>query len=608
MTKNVERLPNILLLVSEDCPPWNGAYGDRNAQTPHIDTLARQGVVYEQAFCSSPVCAPSRYSLITGMHAVSNAPAHQMSRRADLPVGVRTYPELLRAQGYYCTNNSKTHYNATVRAADIWDESSNSAHWRNRPARSPFLAVFNIDVTHESFQFSRGTPEVDPASIAVPPYLPDTEDIRADFAWYYTAIQEMDAQIGDLLSQLREDGLEESTVVIYTSDHGGVTPRSKRFCYDEGLHVPLIVSAPPRFAHLFAVPGTRVSGATSTVSLFATMLDLAGAPIPDSTQEPSLVGRIHQSGDAAFSARNRMDERTDIVRTIRTERYRYIRNFSPNRPWSQHSGFAWQAAGYREWERGWLRGDLDPVPAAFFGPKPPEELYDIVADPHQVDNLAGDPAHGAVRRQLDDRLQSRMRELWDNGLLPEGSSNEGFALSRVPGAYPLPRVLALAVSASERDPGNADCFLQALDDENGSIRYWAAQGLLMLSEVPDAARAAARFAMHRDAEIPQVRIVLAEMLAVMGDAEALTQLAALAGAPQQPAVIRLAALNALTAVPIELLRQHEEVTAAVARSADDDDEYLRGAARYLKMQLAGTYTPDAQVFLAELVDFADSST
>ncbi|MGW4118559.1 sulfatase family protein [Nocardia sp. NPDC004711] len=296
--------PNILWIVSEDCPPRFGCYGDELAQTPNLDRLAREGVVFEHAFSVSPVCAPSRFAMLTGLRPESHAPANHMRARAPMPSWLRTYPEILREQGYYCTNNAKTDYNSDVDPDVIWNESSRTAHWRNRAPGSPFLAVFNFDGTHESSVFRRTEPaRVDPEFVRVPAYLPDTPEIRGDIARYYDNIDAMDAFVGDLLAQLDEDGLADTTIVIHTSDHGGVNPRSKRFCYDEGLRVPLIIRAPRAYRGLFPAPGTRVSAAVTTDRIPATVIDLAGAQLPAHMRGNSLArtefDRTHRSRSGA---------------------------------------------------------------------------------------------------------------------------------------------------------------------------------------------------------------------------------------------------------------------------------------------------------------------
>ncbi|PZG01469.1 hypothetical protein C1I99_07040 [Micromonospora deserti] len=236
--------PNILWLVSEDNNPYVGAHGDRLTQTPTIDTLARDGVRYRNAFSVAPVCAPSRFALITGVCPERVGPAENMRASSTLPQFMKGFPEYLRQAGYYCTNNSKTDYNTTIDMAATWDASSGSAHWRNRPEGAPFFAVFNYLTTHESSMFTAPAGPTDPASVRVPAFLPDTPNVRNDRAHQYDRMAQMDAQLAARLAELDADGLAEDTIVFYHGDNGGVMPWSKRHAKDNGLRVPLIVRFP----------------------------------------------------------------------------------------------------------------------------------------------------------------------------------------------------------------------------------------------------------------------------------------------------------------------------------------------------------------------------
>ena len=303
--------PNILWLVSEDNAPWIGAYGDRMARTPHLDALARKGIVYENAFSTAPVCAPSRFAILTGVHAQSNAPAQHMRARAAFPAALSTYPDLLRRAGYHCTNNAKPDYNCDVDPAAIWVESSDRAHWRSRPAGAPFVTVFNTMTTHERFLFKPVPGAASPAEVRVPRYLPDTPAIRQDFASYHNLIERMDGEIGARLAELEADGLADDTIVFYYSDHGGILPRTKHYAYNEGFRAPLIVYLPPKWAHLAPAPaGSRIKAPVSFVDLAPTLLSLAGVAKPATMQGRAFLGRPAVACNRiVFGARDRMDER-----------------------------------------------------------------------------------------------------------------------------------------------------------------------------------------------------------------------------------------------------------------------------------------------------------
>lgn len=479
--------PNILWLVSEDNDPLLGSYGDRRAHTPTLDKLAREGVLYERCF-AQPVCAPSRFILITGIYAATAGPAQHMRAQGKIPSWLKGFPALLRESGYYASNNAKTDYNSPLGLPDAWNESSKTAHWRKRPAPSqPFFSVFNHEVTHESCLFPEkelplAFAPMDPANVRIPPYQPDTPEIRADWARYYNHIRLMDEQIAAKLRDLEEDGLADNTIVFYYSDNGGVLPRSKRFLQQSGTHVPLIVYYPPKWRHLApAAPGSRVTEPVSFVDFAPTVLSLAGVKIPAYMQGRAFAGPAKAApNEFVFTTRDRMDERYDMMRSVVDSRWLYIRNFRPDIAYVQPLEYMFKARGYQSWARMAAEGRLTAATAQFWGEKPTEELYDMHADPDSVHNLAQIPAHRATLDKMRAALKQRMLAIKDNGLLPEGSTLEGYDASRVPGAWPMERVLDLALLASERDAANLPKFIEALGDASEPIRWWAAQGCAML--------------------------------------------------------------------------------------------------------------------------------
>lgn len=584
--------PNILWLVSEDNNPFIGAYGDALAHTPTIDRLAKDGVLYRRAYATAPVCAPSRFALITGAYAQSNAPANQMRAVSRLPVGWRTTPEFLRERGYHCTNNAKTDYNCAIDAAKVWNRSGTDAHWRQRPAGAPFFAVFNHETTHESQLFKTTPGRVTPDQVRVPGYLPDLPEIRADIASYYNLMERMDGQIAARLAELEADGLADNTIVFYYSDNGGALPRSKRYCYEEGLRCALIVRFPPRWAHLAPTsPGGVVEAPVSFIDLPPTVLALAGAPQPPQMQGRPLFPPRRRPGPAyVFGMRNRMDERYDMVRTVTDGRYRYVRNYMPHRPAGQHQAYAWQAKGYQAWEASHLAGGAPAVQEAFWNPRPFEELFDLDADRDQLTNLATRPAHQGALTRLRRALDRHMLAINDNGFIPEGSPLEGFEASHAPGAYPLARIMAMAAAAGARDPNRLGSFRAGIADQNEVMRYWAATGLIVLG----AAAAPARGDLLQRLDVepsPQVRVALSEALCAAGDAGA--GVAALGDLLKNDAVpVKLQALNALTWVgPAASV-----VLPAIRAAGAGVGEPLRSASLYLSLSLEGGYTPTTPVF------------
>jgi arylsulfatase A-like enzyme len=335
--------PNILWISCEDISPNLGCYGDAYARTPVLDELARQGVLYTNAFGVTGVCAPNRSCLITGVYP-STLGSSDMRSTTRLPDHIQCFSEYLRSAGYFCTNNSKTDYNfPTPKTA--WDESSGKAHWRRREPGQPFFSVFNFTVCHES-QIRQGdasffkktarlTPDQrhDPARVPLPPFHPDTPEVRQDWARYHDLITAMDYQAGDVLKQLEEDDLAENTIVFYFSDHGAGMPGCKKWVWESGLHVPFIVRFPEKYADWSpGKPGTKTDRLVSFVDLAATVLSLAGVPIPKHMQGRAFLGAAaDEPREYVYAIRDRMAERYDTVRVVRDTRFQYIRNFQPHR-------------------------------------------------------------------------------------------------------------------------------------------------------------------------------------------------------------------------------------------------------------------------------------
>lgn len=528
MSATPQDRPNILWLVSEDnSPQFVGPYGDPLARTPTIDRLARDGVVYDRAFSTAPVCAPSRFSIITGMYASSFAPAHQMRSRENdvwdgtIPSWLRGFPGYLRDHGYYCTNNAKEDYNAPVDVADAWDESSRAAHWRNRPDSAPFFAVFNYAATHES-QIHPGAPEpladgVRPEDVRLPAYLPDLPELRSDAAWYYDQNTRLDQQLALRLDELAEDGLADDTIIFFYGDHGGVLPRSKRFCYDSGLRVPLVVRVPEKWRSLWPDrSGSRAGELVTLMDLGPTALSLAGIRPPDYLHGRAIGGRFRTEPPAyAFGLRNRMDERYDFVRTVRDQRYRYVRNYLPQLPHGQYLDYLYRAAGMRAMDDAYRAGRLDGAPAAFFTERPFEELYDLDADPDEITNLADRAEYAEVIDRMRAALDRHLIDTVDQGFLPEGSPLQGRDDLSDPEVYPLQRVMTVAAQAARLDPEQLSELREWARDEHVLMRYWAVVGLGMLGD--RAEPAVADLAERLRDPSPHVRIVAAEALCCNGD-------------------------------------------------------------------------------------------
>ncbi len=516
-------LPNILWLTSEDHGPHMGCYGDRYATTPNVDALAKRGLLYTRAWSNAPVCAPARTTLISGLYPPSTGTQHMRSF-ASAPAGKAPYPTFLREAGYYCTNNAKTDYNISV-PADLWHESSNQAHWRNRPAGKPFFAIFNAFASHESQLRKRPHRAVhDPAGVTVPPYHPDTPEVRRDWAQYYDTVTAADAAAGQRLAELAADGLTEDTIVFYYSDHGAGMPGHKRNPNNRGLQVALVVYIPEKFAHLRPadyVPGGTSDRLVSFVDFAPTLLSLAGITPPAWMQGDAFLGEhIAPSPEFMFGFRGRMDERTDFVRTITDGRYVYVRNFRPDLPAGQHVDYQFQTPTTRIWHERWEEKKLTPAQAAFWEPTPAEELYDLSTDPHEIQNLAAEPSLVAVKDRLSSALFQHLIATRDLGFLPEGEIRRR-AGDRPPydwasseSRYPVHRLATIASQATLPTPLPEDTIAARLQDAEPGVRYWTLRSLgwqhprvayphveqirqLLNDPSPDVAIAAAEILCHR---------------------------------------------------------------------------------------------------------------
>ena len=325
-----EKLPNILWLSTEDIGPELNCYGDSTAKTPTLDQLASNGLTYDVAWSNYPVCAPARTTIITGVYAATLA-AGNMRSQMPLPPERKLFPQYLRELGYYCTNNSKEDYNV-IKPGKVWDQSNKKAHYKNRKDGQPFFAVFNHTGTHESQIRKRPHQAViDPSSVKLKSYWPDTPEVRQDLAQYYDNLQRMDGWVKRQLKELEESGEADNTIVVFFGDHGSGMPRHKRFAGDSGQRVPFVVHVPENLKHLAPSDyqaGGRTQRPVGFVDLAPTMLSLAGIKAPEYMEGHAFMG-AHPAPEPKylFGYRDRMDERPDFSRAVRDERFIY-----PTRP------------------------------------------------------------------------------------------------------------------------------------------------------------------------------------------------------------------------------------------------------------------------------------
>lgn len=445
-TEAAERRPNILWIIPENVCLDFGCYGGKHVATPNIDRLASQGVRYTSVFSTAPVCSASRSAFITGMYQTTIDAQHARSHRGDgfpLPSGVKPITYLLRDAGYTTINlktigervvgTGKIDLNLDV-GPQLWDASSD---WTAVAPGKPFFMQVNLpEVEYDIYDRrswekervewvgEREHPQLAvPAKMTPPPYYPNHAIVKEEWAKYLNSVSGLDRHVGAILNKLEADGLADDTIVLLFADNGRMEPRGIHWCYDEGLHVPLIVRFPRNFP---ASVGWQVGGVDerliSLIDVTATTLDLAGLPQPAKIQGRVFLGpHAAEPRTIAFSARDRIDETEHRIRTARTSRYRYLRNFRPDPVMSLNR--------YKEkcfrivpvMRQQLAAGTLNPTQAALFAPLPPEELYDVVNDPFETFNLVGspEPEHQQALTELRSAVARWIVETDDRGRFDE---------------------------------------------------------------------------------------------------------------------------------------------------------------------------------------------
>jgi arylsulfatase A-like enzyme len=439
-----QKRPNIVWVVCEDISPTLSMYGDHTAKTPALNKLAKEGMVYTNAYATVGVCAPSRSAIITGMYPTSIGTMHMRTGEdvfswgkrvykrninendiegnpirqyaTVIPEYVKCFPEYLRMEGYYCTNNEKTDYQFAA-PITAWDENDGKAHWRNRPDKNtPFFSVFNFGTTHESriWKNAKNKQTVDPKKVKVTPYFQDTEISRTDIARHYSNIELMDKEVGDIIAQLKEDGLYDNTIIFFYSDHGGPLPRQKRAIYDSGLKVPLIIK------DINSKTKGRTDQMISFVDLAPTILSLANIKPPSYIQGKAFLGKFAKNPrDFIYGSSDRFDEATDRLRAVRDKQFLYVSNYYPNKIKYKNIKYRKQMPMMVEMLNLRDQKKLNKIQMQWFETKISEELYDCKSDPHNIKNIADDPKYRNELNKLRKAFLNHQQKYVDLGMIPE---------------------------------------------------------------------------------------------------------------------------------------------------------------------------------------------
>ncbi|MEZ5573072.1 MAG: sulfatase [Halioglobus sp.] len=483
--------PNILLLMAEDMSSRVGAFGDAVAVTPNLDKLAEQGVRYTNTFTTAGVCAPSRAAHILGMHQISTGTQHMRSSTRPEgsyysvpPENAKAYPELLRAAGYFTYTDDKLDYQfssvfAHSGPTTIWDmEGAVAQDWEKRANGQPFFGFINFLVTHESGVFRPlGTmphsgmhfamqlmrwysmddsvrESVKPEDIVVPPYYPDTATVRKDMARHYNNISYMDAEVGTILQQLADAGLSDSTIVIWTTDHGDGLPRGKRELFDSGIKVPMIIRWPEAFRPPGVAPGSVDERLISFVDLGPTILSLAGVPVPANMHGTDFAAGNTDPNTYIYASRDRIDEIVDRQRAVRDTRFKYIRSWYPDLPGATDLKFRNNIDMVREMRALYEAGQLNAIQRQWYEPPGEERLFDLALDPFEIHNVSGDPKYQSALQRMRIEMDTWLARVGDWSEEPESAMVARFEPDGKRQVTPSPTVAveegALVITPAEK--------------------------------------------------------------------------------------------------------------------------------------------------------------
>ncbi|WP_105047396.1 sulfatase family protein [Polaribacter butkevichii] len=532
--------PNVLWITCEDISPYIGSYGFEQALTPNLDKLAEKGIRFTNAYSNAPVCGVARTTLLTGMYAPTTG-THNFRTNTQLPIDIPAYPKILREAGYYCTNNYKKDYNSSYETdRSLWDVSSKKAHYKTRKEGQPFFAVFNLIETHESQLATEKIkkyvadgdipkkPRINPADIELPPYHPDVPEIREDWARLHDLITLMDKKVGNLLKELKDNNLEDNTIVFFCSDHGGMLSRSKRFLYNVGTQVPVIAYFPEKWKHLASYkPGSVEDGLVSFVDFPKTFLSILDCPVPQKMQGKIFLGKHkEEKPNYVHFYRDRMSERYDFNRAVTDGRYYLIQNFVPHRPRGRSTRYGYTVQqNWRANEESYQNGTSNAIQSQFYQPKKIVELFDTKTDPWHVNSIADKEKNATKLNELSKELDRWMLEVKDIGLIPEpmfydlvGDGKKYATIYEYAQStdYKIERILPIAKLAAKGKIENKTDYLSFINDQNPIIRYWGFYGIFRIAQ-NDKELQKILIKSIKQEEIPVNRLIAAQALALSGD-------------------------------------------------------------------------------------------
>lgn len=487
--KKSER-PNILWLTFEDTSAYEfGCYGNKDVHTPHADSLAARGIQFMNAWSVAPQSSAARSSLITGCYSSTyGMDVHPVPY--DTPADI-FFPQWLREAGYYCTNNSKTHYNSTTDNKSCWDECTPRASY-NSPRRGkdqPFFAVFNTVTSHmgrvRTFHTDGRrdyTQEgIYPSLLSLPSYVPDLPEVRSDYAGHMEAVQDVDTWLGFFLKDLKEKGLDDNTIIFFFSDHGGCVPRGKGYLYESGLEVPLIAYFPPRWQHLAGRASGKDYSLVNFTDLGPTVLSIAGVKPPKHMQGKALCGKYAstEKREMQFALAANQLHHFMPVRAATDGRYKYIRSYIPYRQFALRNYYQWGMPSNKAWDRLVLGGhNTNPDWEQPFKSHPAEMLFDLENDPGELNDLSSSAEYAAVLDKMRQALSHHIRSTRDLGFFIPTSRQDVVLYNKVrKEKYPLDELYNLVELAGSATAADVPVLEKALSAPYPEMRYWAAVGM-----------------------------------------------------------------------------------------------------------------------------------